>query len=95
MQQQTVRETALFETPSIPPTPPEDQIKAARLRELNYHNLSNPDILDEVERVPAYKRKKIPIQEKMIFEEEPQSRYTMGPDARLRSNNSFLFDAVD
>ena len=77
------------------PAPSDDPAKVARLKELNYHNLSNPDMIDEVERTPAYKRKKIPIQEKLFFEEEQQSRYTMGADAKLRSNNSFLFDAVD
>jgi cell division protein FtsZ len=81
--------------PPAPPAPAEDPTVTARLKELNYHNLSNPDILDEVERIPAYKRKKIPIQEEFFFEEEKQSRYTMGPDARLRQNNSFLFDVVD
>ncbi|TSA39174.1 MAG: cell division protein FtsZ [Porphyromonadaceae bacterium] len=78
-----------------PVAPAEDPAKVARLKELNYHNLSNPDIIDEVERIPAYKRKKVPIQEKMFFEDDQQSRYTMGTDAKLRSNNSFLFDAVD
>ncbi|MFA5815175.1 MAG: cell division protein FtsZ [Bacteroidales bacterium] len=78
-----------------PVAPAEDPAKVARLKELNYHNLSNPDIIDEVERIPAYKRKKVPIQEKMFFEDDQQSRYTMGADAKLRSNNSFLFDAVD
>jgi cell division protein FtsZ len=79
-------------TPSVPI---EDPVKTARLKELNYHNLSNPDIIDEVERIPAYKRKKVPIQEELFFEEEKQSRYTLGADAKLRSNNSFLFDVVD
>lgn len=80
---------------SAPAAPAENAAKMARLKELNYHNLSNPDIIDEVERIPAYKRKKVPIQEEMLFEEEKQSRYTMGADAKLRSNNPFLFDAVD
>jgi cell division protein FtsZ len=75
--------------------PKEDPVKIARLKELNYHNLANPDIIDEVERIPAYRRKKVPIQEEIFFEEEKQSRYTMGADAKLRSNNSFLFDVVD
>jgi cell division protein FtsZ len=87
-------EPVRFEQPS-PRQAVDDPAKIARLKELNYHNLSNPDIIDEVERVPAYKRKKVPVQERMFFEEEPQSRYTMGADAKLRSNNSFLFDVVD
>ncbi len=89
--------------PAQPPAPAASASKApldeqgniARLKELNYHNLSNPDIIDEVERIPAYKRKKLPIQEDLLFEEEKQSRYTLGADAKLRSNNSFLFDVVD
>jgi cell division protein FtsZ len=87
-------EPVRFEQPA-PRQAVDDPAKIARLKELNYHNLSNPDIIDEVERVPAYKRKKVPVQERMFFEEEPQSRYTMGADAKLRSNNSFLFDVVD
>ncbi len=80
---------------NVPSVPIEDPVKTARLKELNYHNLSNPDIIDEVERIPAYKRKKLPVQEQLFFEEEKQSRYTLGADAKLRSNNSFLFDVVD
>lgn len=80
---------------SAPPGPSVDPDKLARLKELNYHNLSNPDMIDEVERIPAYKRKKVPLEDKLFSEEEQQSRYTMGADARLRSNNSFLFDVVD
>lgn len=94
VQREPTRDSIHFErTP--PPAPAEDPSKLARLKELNYHNLSNPDIIDEVERIPAYKRKKSPVQEEMFFEEEKQSRYTMGADAKLRSNNSFLFDVVD
>jgi cell division protein FtsZ len=94
VQREPTRDSIHFER--TPPTAPaEDPGKLARLKELNYHNLSNPDIIDEVERIPAYKRKKTPVQEEMFFEEEKQSRYTMGADAKLRSNNSFLFDVVD
>jgi cell division protein FtsZ len=81
--------------PPAPAAPAEDPARLARLKELNYHNLSNPDIIDEVERIPAYKRKKLPIQEELFFGEEKQSRYTLGSDAKLRSNNPFLFDVVD
>ncbi|MFA6127535.1 MAG: cell division protein FtsZ [Bacteroidales bacterium] len=89
-----LRDSIHFDDPA-PSAPVEDAAKMARLKEFNYHNLANPDIIDEVERIPAYKRKKVPIQEKMFFEDEQQSRYTMGADAKLRSNNSFLFDVVD
>ncbi len=93
-EREPIKDSVKFQhaTPSVPI---EDPVKTARLKELNYHNLSNPDMIDEVERIPAYKRKKVPIQEELFFEEEKQSRYTLGTDARLRSNNSFLFDVVD
>jgi len=93
-EREPIRDSIHFERP-VKSAPIEDPARTARLKELNYHNLANPDLIDEVERVPAYKRKKVPVQEEMFFEEEKQSRYTMGPDAKLRSNNSFLFDVVD
>lgn len=94
IQKEIPKETVIFEH-HTPVTPVEDPARIARLKELNYHNLYNPDTIDEVERIPAYKRKKVPIQEELFFEEEKQSRYTLGADAKLRSNNSFLFDVVD
>jgi cell division protein FtsZ len=94
------RESASMQVRAVPsetamPAAQSDPARLARLKDFNYHNLSNPDLIDEVERVPAYKRKKVPVQEEFLFEEDKQSRLTMGADARLRSNNSFLFDAVD
>jgi cell division protein FtsZ len=87
---------SIHQTKSQNTDPEEERIKTERLKQFNYHSLSNPDIIDEVERVPAYKRKKLPVQQEMFLEqEEVQSRYTIGPDARLRANNSYLFDAVD
>ena len=77
------------------PDPAEEKMKNERLRQFNYHSISNPDLIDEVERVPAYKRKKFPVQQEMFTEQESQSRYTIGPDAKLRANNSYLFDVVD
>ncbi len=77
------------------PDPAAEKIKNERLSQFNYHSISNPDLIDEVERVPAYKRKKFPVQQEMFTEQEVQSRYTIGPDAKLRANNSYLFDVVD
>ncbi len=72
-----------------------EKMKTERLRQFNYHSLSNPDLIDEAERIPAYKRRKLPHQQDMFFEKETESRYTIGADAKLRANNSYLFDAVD
>ena len=86
----------MFQVRQQPVDPEQERIKTERLKQFNYHSLTNPDIIDEVERVPAYKRKKMPVQQEMFLEqEEVQSRYTIGPDAKLRANNSYLFDAVD
>jgi len=73
----------------------DEKMKTERLKQFNYHSLSNPDLIDEAERVPAYKRKKMPLQQDMFLEQETESRYTIGADAKLRANNSYLFDAVD
>ncbi|MFH0761270.1 MAG: cell division protein FtsZ [Bacteroidota bacterium] len=78
-----------------PRNPEEDKMKTERLRQFNYHSLSNPDLIDEAERVPAYKRRKLPVQQDMFLEQQTESRYTIGADAKLRANNSYLFDAVD
>lgn len=78
-----------------PRNPEEEKMKTERLRQFNYHSLSNPDLIDEAERVPAYKRRKLPVQQDMFMEQETESRYTIGADAKLRANNSYLFDAVD
>ncbi|MFO7616401.1 MAG: cell division protein FtsZ [Bacteroidales bacterium] len=77
--------------PTIPGKP-----QADRLQEFNYWNLSNPDLIDEVERIPAYKRRGASFQAGTLFsEEETQSRLTIGTDARIRPNNPFLHDVVD
>ncbi len=69
---------------------------AERLRALNYTNISDPKKVDELEREPAYKRKHIPVQGEMFPEEKETSRYTVGGKGnRLRSNNTYLHDAVD
>ena len=71
-----------------------DQEILDRLRAFNYRRLNDIKNVDDFERVPAYKRKQIPVDDEKE-EAESQSRYTIGSDARLRPNNSFLHDAVD
>lgn len=73
-----------------------ERIKAERLKAMNYNNLSDPEQLDEIEKTPAFKRKKSPVQTGMFDENESKSRYTIGgKDKGLRPNNPFIFDAVD
>ena len=85
-------------TSQAPMDPPAGTPKAQaeRLQDFNYWNLSNPDHIDEVERIPAYKRRGASFQPGTLFsEEETQSRLTIGTDARIRPNNPFLHDVVD
>lgn len=72
-----------------------EKINSARLKALNYNNYTQ-DNIEQIEREPAFKRKKDPVQSEIFPKEESESRYTIGSnDAKLRANNSFLYDPVD
>jgi cell division protein FtsZ len=77
------------------PIPGDEKQKVQKLRELNYRNLGDQDMIDEAERIPAYKRKNLPVEQRSLFEEDNQSRLTLGPDGRIRAKNSFLHDVAD
>lgn len=82
--------------PAAKPSIQTERSVADRLQEFNYRNLSNPDHIDEAERIPAYKRRGSPFQPGTLFsEEETQSKLTIGSDAKIRPNNPFLHDVVD
>jgi len=67
-----------------------------RLKAFNYHNIYDSENIDHLEKEPAFKRKKSPVQPEIFPKEEHESRYTVsGTDARLRPNNPYLHDAVD
>ncbi|MCD6332576.1 MAG: cell division protein FtsZ [Bacteroidales bacterium] len=86
----------ITETPYVPPEPPKaEDPKAELLRAYDYRNLSDPKKIDEAERVPAFKRRKGSPQRAIFEETEQESRFTLGRDAKLRPNNSYLHDAVD
>jgi cell division protein FtsZ len=59
------------------------------------------DEIEELENVPAYIRKKIPIEQKKHSEDEEVSRYRLSDDGdqeggpKLRPDNSYLHDNVD
>ena len=73
-----------------------ERLKADRLKAMNYNNLNDPGHLDEIEKIPAYKRKKSPVQTGMFDDNESESRYTIGgEDKGLKPNNPYIFDAVD
>lgn len=73
-----------------------------KLRERGYLNSSDDDEIEELENVPAYVRKNIPIDQQKHSEEKEVSRYRLtdnkeegeeGP--KLRPDNSYLHDNVD
>ncbi len=73
-----------------------EKINSARLKALNYNNLYEPDDIDRMEKIPAYKRKKEPIQSEIFSQEESESKFTMGKAGTLIStNNPHLHDNVD
>jgi cell division protein FtsZ len=68
-----------------------------KLKEFNYKFKDSAPIVDELERVPAYKRQNIELQNGQM--NGSNSRISVGMDSnndlQLRSNNSYLHDNVD
>ena len=68
-----------------------------KLKEFNYKFHTNSSRLDEMEKVPAYKRMGVDLPTNAPLNN--QSRMSLGTDSnddtQLRSNNSFLHDNVD
>jgi len=80
----------------------EEQLRKSRERIMRLKDLSmklrNGNI-QELENVPAYKRKEIALQQTPASDESQVSRFTLLPDdegkTEIRNNNSFLHDNVD
>jgi len=73
-----------------------------KLRDRGYLSSSGDDEIEELENVPAYVRKKIPIEQKKHSEDEEVSRYRLSEEnsdeeggPKLKSDNSYLHDNVD
>jgi len=73
-----------------------------KLRERGYLSSGGDDEIEELENVPAYVRKKIPIEQKKHSEDEEVSRYRLSDEnneeeggPKLRPDNSYLHDNVD
>lgn len=75
--------------------------REARLEKLNSrdYDVHDPESLQGLESVPAYIRKKIPLQEEAKNRSQEYSRLSIDEDEeqpyRLRENNGFLHDKVD
>jgi cell division protein FtsZ len=80
----------------------EEQLRKSRERIMRLKDLSmklrNGNI-QEMENVPAYKRKEIALQQTPASDESQISRFSLLPDSdgktEIRNNNSFLHDNVD
>jgi len=73
-----------------------------KLKERGYLSNSGDDEIEELENVPAYVRKKIPIDQQKHSDDQEVSRYRLTDDAgddeggpKLRPDNSYLHDNVD
>ncbi|MDB5140202.1 MAG: Cell division protein FtsZ [Mucilaginibacter sp.] len=80
----------------------EEQLRKSRERIMRLKDLSmklRNGGLQELENVPAYKRKEISLQQTPASDESQISRFSLLPDnegnTEIRSNNSFLHDNVD
>ena len=80
----------------------EEQLRQSRERIMRLKDLSmklRSGNIQEMENVPAYKRKEIALQEPPASDESQVSRFSLLPDnegkVEIRNNNSFLHDNVD
>ncbi len=81
----------------------EEQLRKSRERIMRLKDLSmklrSGNNLQEMENVPAYKRKEIALQQTPASNESQISRFSLLPDnegnTEIRNNNSFLHDNVD
>ncbi|RVU00080.1 cell division protein FtsZ [Mucilaginibacter limnophilus] len=80
----------------------EEQLRKSRERIMRLKDLSmklRSGNLQEMENVPAYKRKEIALQQTPASNESQVSRFSLLPDdegkTEIRNNNSFLHDNVD
>jgi cell division protein FtsZ len=71
--------------------------RAKKLRELSYISKNSRNI-EEMENIPAYKRKDVHISHTITSQESEATRYSLGDkdgETELKTNNSFLHDNVD
>jgi cell division protein FtsZ len=80
----------------------EEQLRKSRERIMRLKDLSmklRSGNIQELENVPAYKRKEIALQQTPASDESQISRFSLLPDnegkTEIRNNNSFLHDNVD
>ncbi|TVR73599.1 MAG: cell division protein FtsZ [Marinilabiliales bacterium] len=71
----------------------------SRLKEKNYLNVNEKEEIEELERQPAFERKKISLNFSKRSSGNPVSRYTLSEDGengpKFRADNGYLHDNVD
>ena len=76
-----------------------EKLNIDRLKQLSNHKICDPEKVDNIEKEPAFKRKKIDISDQKHSEESNISRYSLFDDPEqgpsLRSDNGYLHDNVD
>lgn len=69
-----------------------------KLKQLSYR-ASNPSMLNDLEKEPAYKRKNVKLENVLSSDQTNYSRFALNDDGNnrpeIRPNNSFLHDRVD
>ncbi|RZA00433.1 MAG: cell division protein FtsZ [Sphingobacteriaceae bacterium] len=106
----TPEETIVMAEPEVAPNADEnktdesieEQLRKSRERIMRLKDLSmklRTGNIQELENVPAYKRKEIALQQTPASDESQVSRFSLLPDdegkIEIRNNNSFLHDNVD
>lgn len=70
------------------------QERIAKIKAMSM-KMKNPSGIEDLENTPAYIRRNVKLDQLGHSSESNVSRYTLGEDDDLRSNNSFLHDNVD
>lgn len=84
--------------PEVKKKPVQDNKHKERLRKLRELSYTGKQNIDEMENVPAYKRKKINLTQNIPSEDSEVARFSLsdGEDGlEIKSNNKFLHDNVD
>ena len=70
-----------------------------KMKDLNFSSSNAGDYIDELENTPAYKRKKVKIDQVKHSEETKVSQYSLINDqdrhVKLSKDNPYLHDAID
>ncbi|MBN2350623.1 MAG: cell division protein FtsZ [Bacteroidales bacterium] len=104
MDQSLFSNDELFEAPSIDKRKAADRVRSIKrthekLKELKFNRPEHKENIDFLENEPAYKRKKINIEESKFSDESKVSKYSLSDDdemkIKLSTDNPYLHDNVD